>query len=138
MPPPLVWHSQGNCYNHPELTALLYAVDAPDIKRNKHICYGCPVQEECLQYAIKNDEQGIWAGTSERNRIRMHSQAVVREAHQACRQRNRRHEQEHLASVAPVSQEHISSQTYHTPLTLELISFHEQPEVNPLIYITFS
>lgn len=37
----------------------------------KRICAACPVREECLDYALANDERfGIWGGLSERERRR--------------------------------------------------------------------
>lgn len=37
----------------------------------KRICSACPVREECLEYALANDERfGIWGGLSERERRR--------------------------------------------------------------------
>ena len=35
------------------------------------ICNSCLVQKKCLQYAIVNNELGIWAGTSEKDRREM-------------------------------------------------------------------
>jgi WhiB family redox-sensing transcriptional regulator len=32
------------------------------------LCRICPVQAECLRFALENDEQGIWGGTDERDR----------------------------------------------------------------------
>lgn len=41
-------------------------------KDAKRICQGCPVQAQCLQYALDNDERfGIWGGYSERERRRL-------------------------------------------------------------------
>ena len=38
----------------------------------KEVCAGCPVREECLDYALRNGERhGVWGGTSERERRRM-------------------------------------------------------------------
>ena len=35
----------------------------------KSVCRQCPVQEECLEYAVNNREKfGIWGGLSERER----------------------------------------------------------------------
>jgi WhiB family redox-sensing transcriptional regulator len=35
----------------------------------KRVCHTCPVQAECLSYALANDERfGIWGGMSERER----------------------------------------------------------------------
>ncbi|ANW63780.1 transcriptional regulator WhiB2 [Mycolicibacterium murale] len=38
----------------------------------KRICLGCDVKNECLEYALANDERfGIWGGLSERERRRI-------------------------------------------------------------------
>lgn len=37
----------------------------------RRICAGCPVKALCLDYAIENDERGVWGGTSEQERQRM-------------------------------------------------------------------
>lgn len=38
----------------------------------KRICLGCEVKDECLEYALQNDERfGIWGGLSERERRRL-------------------------------------------------------------------
>lgn len=43
----------------------------------KKVCAGCFVREQCLEYALENDERfGIWAGLSERERYRMKREAV--------------------------------------------------------------
>ena len=44
-------------------------------KDAKRICQMCPVRQECLQYAMENDERfGIWGGLSERERRRLRKQ----------------------------------------------------------------
>lgn len=35
------------------------------------ICRNCPVKDACLQHAIDHDEDGIWAGTTRIQRLRM-------------------------------------------------------------------
>lgn len=41
-------------------------------KPAKKICLGCPVRQECLDYALKHDERwGVWGGYSERERRRL-------------------------------------------------------------------
>jgi len=43
----------------------------------KRICGSCAVREECLDYALANEERfGIWGGLSERERRRMRRMAV--------------------------------------------------------------
>jgi WhiB family redox-sensing transcriptional regulator len=38
----------------------------------KRVCTGCEVRDECLEYALTNDERfGIWGGLSERERRRL-------------------------------------------------------------------
>lgn len=38
----------------------------------KRVCAACPVRQECLEYALDNDERfGIWGGLSERERRRL-------------------------------------------------------------------
>ena len=35
----------------------------------KRVCEGCPVQERCLEYALRNRiDHGVWGGCSERQR----------------------------------------------------------------------
>ncbi|MFZ9628254.1 MAG: WhiB family transcriptional regulator [Ilumatobacteraceae bacterium] len=39
------------------------------IDRAKEVCGECPVQTDCLQYALEtNQDAGIWGGTSEEER----------------------------------------------------------------------
>ncbi|GAB3863229.1 WhiB family transcriptional regulator [Nocardioides maradonensis] len=39
-----------------------------DIQR---CCKACPVREQCLQFALENDEEGYWGGMSETARRRL-------------------------------------------------------------------
>jgi len=40
-------------------------------KPARQICTTCGVQAECLEYALRHNTVGIWAGTDERERYRM-------------------------------------------------------------------
>jgi hypothetical protein len=40
-------------------------------KEAKAICAECPYKVRCLTYALKNSEQGIWGGTTERDRRKL-------------------------------------------------------------------
>jgi len=43
----------------------------------KAVCLACEVRQDCLGYALENDERfGIWGGVSERERRRMRRRAV--------------------------------------------------------------
>jgi len=39
-------------------------------KQALKICSDCPCRDECLMWALKNDEKGIWGGQTERQRTR--------------------------------------------------------------------
>jgi len=42
----------------------------------KKICTSCEVRNQCLEYALKNDERfGIWGGLSERERRKLRKRA---------------------------------------------------------------
>lgn len=41
------------------------------IEAAKAICSGCPVAKECLAFALKNSEMGIWGGTTDEDRKRL-------------------------------------------------------------------
>ncbi|NDH88296.1 MAG: WhiB family transcriptional regulator, partial [Actinobacteria bacterium] len=43
----------------------------------KRVCLSCEVRNDCLEYALSNDERfGIWGGLSERERRRLKKRAV--------------------------------------------------------------
>lgn len=69
---PLVWMDSGLCgQTDPEL----FFPERGDnsAKRAKRVCANCPVQFECLTYALEQSENphGIWGGTSERERAQL-------------------------------------------------------------------
>lgn len=42
---------------------------AHTVDKAKAVCFGCPVVDECLQYAFEtNQVSGIWGGTTEEER----------------------------------------------------------------------
>ncbi len=64
------WMAEGNCRLHPPAT--FFPSDGVGVDRARKICKGCPVGEQCLEYALENDERfGIWGGLSERERRRI-------------------------------------------------------------------
>ena len=46
--------------------------DAAAISAAKEICSSCPVADECLAYAVENNQtEGIWGGTTRQERRRL-------------------------------------------------------------------
>jgi WhiB family redox-sensing transcriptional regulator len=64
------WMIQAKCKGQTDL--FFNEGNSIYVRAAKVICGTCPVRRECLAFAMKNDDQGIWAGTStnERERIR--------------------------------------------------------------------
>ncbi|HUC32357.1 MAG TPA: WhiB family transcriptional regulator [Ilumatobacteraceae bacterium] len=65
------WMAQGNCRNYPP--AVFFPSDGVGVDRARKICSnGCPVAEQCLEYALEHRiEHGVWGGASERERRRI-------------------------------------------------------------------
>jgi len=63
------WMLQARCLDaDPE---AFFPEKGGSTREAKRICAACPVREECLEYALENDERfGIWGGLSERERRR--------------------------------------------------------------------
>lgn len=50
------------------------------IDRAKEVCGECPVQSDCLEYALEtNQDSGIWGGTSEEERRNLRRRLAGRE-----------------------------------------------------------
>ena len=64
------WMTEAKCKGQTDL--FFTEGNSIFVRAAKVICSTCPVRRECLAFAMKNDDQGIWAGTStnERERIR--------------------------------------------------------------------
>lgn len=69
----LDWRVQSKCQ---ELTVeqhekLFFPKAGRSIEKARRYCKTCPVNEECLEFAINNDCWGIWAGTNQKERREM-------------------------------------------------------------------
>ncbi len=66
------WWSLAACRNaEPELFFPISATSASrsTVERAKRVCASCPVQSQCLRYALRHrQEQGIWGGLTEDER----------------------------------------------------------------------
>jgi len=48
----------------------LFFSDIPgDADRALALCSGCPIQKQCLEIALQNNEEGIWGGTTHAERL---------------------------------------------------------------------
>jgi WhiB family redox-sensing transcriptional regulator len=82
-----VWQDQAACRQaSPELFFPLGKTGQAltDIEAAKAICALCPVQSQCLAFALNtNQEFGIWGGTTEDERRRLTQLARSRRARHA-------------------------------------------------------
>lgn len=69
----MTWQAFAACYGKPvEWWYPSAPGDHADTERAKAICRSCPVITDCLDHALEHDERfGIWAATSEKERMRM-------------------------------------------------------------------
>ena len=70
------WMSEAKCKG---LTELFFVerFEYKKAEEAKKVCEGCPVRQECLEYAIVNVEtDGIWGGLSPKKRRPIRSQWV--------------------------------------------------------------
>lgn len=67
------WQERGDCRGvNPD---LFFPERGAPSGPGKDVCDKCPVQQECLSYALFNGEKfGIWGGLSERERQRIRRQ----------------------------------------------------------------
>lgn len=93
-----------------------YLFNMQDDLRAIRVCVNCPVQDECLEWAVFNGELGVWGGTttSEREQIRVTSMVTgipmpklrrnmlrvsAQDWHSKPLQHNKPHVKEHPASA---------------------------------------
>lgn len=85
------WDSSGDLAGDRMWTALakcktvdpdvMFPTDGIGVRRAQAICAGCPVRDDCLEYAlVHNEDHGVWGGASERRRrqIRRERAAIRR------------------------------------------------------------
>ncbi|MCB4207968.1 WhiB family transcriptional regulator [Arthrobacter sp. UM1] len=66
----LAWQAEALCaQTDPE---AFFPEKGGSTRDAKRVCAACAVRDECLEYALENDERfGIWGGLSERERRRV-------------------------------------------------------------------
>ena len=70
----LAWQSDSLCaQTDPE---AFFPEKGGSTREAKKICASCEVRNQCLEYALENDERfGIWGGLSERERRKLRKRA---------------------------------------------------------------
>lgn len=69
---------------------VFFSLDDEDQRAAQELCKTCPVQQDCLRFAIENREMyGIWGGMQESDR-----RSLIRERRREQRERRKRREQE--------------------------------------------
>ncbi|WP_308493279.1 WhiB family transcriptional regulator [Microbacterium terrisoli] len=71
---PLAWQADALCaQTDPE---AFFPEKGGSTRDAKRVCASCPVRDQCLEYALHNDERfGIWGGLSERERRKLKRRA---------------------------------------------------------------
>lgn len=72
------WRDRALCrQSYPENYFPLDGERAQSRKYARRVCAGCPVQAECLEFALESDSRfGIWGGMSEAERGPLHVAAA--------------------------------------------------------------
>jgi WhiB family transcriptional regulator, redox-sensing transcriptional regulator len=65
------WRRSAACLGRD--TNLWYPEGAQrrNAREAKAVCQGCPVRAECLDFAIKHGERGVWGGLNEYERAKL-------------------------------------------------------------------
>jgi WhiB family redox-sensing transcriptional regulator len=66
----LEWKEKAACRNLD--TSLFFPDSEADAGPAKEVCAGCPVREQCLQFALDTRQRdGVWGGMTETERRRI-------------------------------------------------------------------
>ena len=63
------WMDRAACRGMNQRAFFPARTEATD--ETREVCAGCPVAGPCLSYAVAEDLEGVWAGTSKRERRAM-------------------------------------------------------------------
>ena len=65
------WKDRANCQGQDTEQFFAEQSSYPNRQLLIRICNACEVQTECLEYAIKNNMDGWWANTGQREREKL-------------------------------------------------------------------
>ena len=74
VPSEFAWRAQAACRQLGIENATIFFPtrgQSSEVEAAKQVCATCPVQDECLGFAVEHHCLGIWGGTSERERARL-------------------------------------------------------------------
>ena len=61
------WRNLSRCLNYDP--NLWHSTNRADIEQAKSLCGGCPVRQQCLDWALDTKQpDGVWGGLDERER----------------------------------------------------------------------
>lgn len=107
------WMDQKKC--SPEQLSMFYSFEIEVIEEARRFCQDCPVIEECFQFAIFHNEDGVWGGTSERQRRKLLRRAYVSGLPVTSLPRSRPRELSHPVNACSFDLSGISFQRNRTP-----------------------
>jgi WhiB family redox-sensing transcriptional regulator len=128
------WEVEAYCRQLSIPTSIFYCDEDDDkgITAAKFFCKRCEVQDECLNWAIKNDkEEGIWGGLTQTERRSLRVTRYVQESNARSERQNKLREQQRLECASLSSPFDISDLTIHIQLALS-----KQVEVKTAFVIT--
>lgn len=92
------WRAQGACKGYPADMFFPERGDHGAIARARLVCAGCPVTDQCLEFALANFEKfGVWGGKSERERRQLRRKQWDGQRFTSVRSENRKRQARLLA-----------------------------------------
>lgn len=116
----LIWKSRGNCVGEPPYIFYSANLNLLDVARK--ICKDCPVQLECLRYAIEHNEYGVWGGKTEEERKFLKRSSLVQGLPLVDLLHRNKRVQERLASASLLHPSYTSSQRMHNRVVSEMVA----------------
>lgn len=67
---PEFWREGAACAAHSDVD--FFTDHAREVARAKAVCAGCPVEEDCLIFAVEtNQPDGVWGGYTAKERVKI-------------------------------------------------------------------
>ena len=119
------WFEKGNCHGRSELTRLFYSFSYVDQRKAKSYCIDCPIQQRCLEWALDNQELGVWGGKTEDERKDYRFLTLLSAKREAVSQHRTTHEQSHPVRASLSFHVYIEGQQNHTRQVLSQVLVFE-------------